>query len=867
MAGHTGSRRSGKFGESYEQRCSRKVYLSGRQAHKSGAVRVTIRRRERPERQEADVRRVGTTSRAMPRWTNLASPESVVSGLIGFLLGRAVILGAASPFGISYLAVIASSRVAAIPLTAAGVLLGMTGPVLNLRTVWPAVPVVLVTLAGRALSSRRATSKPFVLPASVLLFGFVVPTALKMSMHLPIPALPIVMLEAVIGALAAAVLDWSGICRRFVTSPADGGTISLEKVASLGLLCAGVIMGLAGIGFHGISAGAVLAGLATVITAYLGGGALGAVAGALTGLACAMSGQGLIPVAGAYALGGLVAGISRNHGKLAATAGFFAGAGLLVFQVASGGDVPVFMGQLAASGVVFLSVPRSYLYKMGRLIPSSHARSVNGNVHARRVQDLLSRKLYDFAKVFDELSSMLRQVPYDPELAERADIAHILHKVASSSCSRCRSYLFCWGDAFHRTFRDVLNLVALAELRGTVDASKINGQLRRRCIDVPGLVAAVNGTTGSYRQNLTYAKRLVEGRQMLSNQLQGAATLLKGLGMDVWARVEFETCSEEKIMRELSRLGLGVTDVSVAVRGRGRLDVTVKKGACCGDEECKKAVAPLVSRLIGRSLDASKARCGYRGGSPACDILLSPSRTYSVATSVSVFARDGQAVSGDTHSVLELADGRLVFVLSDGMGAGQAAAIESSTAVSMLERLLEAGFDDEFAVKTVNLILLLRSPGETFATLDVVTVDLVTGDGQFIKVGSSPSFIKTGRDVRVIRSVSLPAGVFDAIEVEKTPFRFSDGDLLVMVSDGVLNSVEPSPGNEEWVVSAISRMSTDEPGEVARFILDRARQQAKGKVSDDMTVLVGRVYRRQPVRRIVKEPLYHNARGFTSKGA
>jgi stage II sporulation protein E len=69
----------------------------------------------------------------------------------------------------------------------------------------------------------------------------------------------------------------------------------------------------------------------------------------------------------------------------------------------------------------------------------------------------------------------------------------------------------------------------------------------------------------------------------------------------------------------------------------------------------------------------------------------------------------------------------------------------------MLERLLEAGFDDEFAVKTANLILLLRSPGESFATLDVATMDMVTGEVQFIKAGSPPSFIKRGRQVKVIR--------------------------------------------------------------------------------------------------------------------
>ncbi len=745
----------------------------------------------------------------------------------------------------------------------------MTGPVLNARTIWPIVPVALVMLSARALSSgglRRA--RPVALPAIVLLAGFAVPAALKSLMRVSMAGLPVVALEAAIGALAAAVLDWGGVCRAPARAPAGGAVIGPEKAMSFGLLLAGVVMGLAGIGFRGISAGAILAGLVTIVAAYSGGGAFGAVAGALMGLACAMSGQGLVPVVGAYALGGLASGALRERGKLATCAGFLVGAGLLVFQVTSGEDVPVFAGQLVASGVAFLAIPLRHLYRAARFLPSSaRAKSVSADAHARRVQDVLSGKLHDFASVFQELSSMLRQVPYDPELTERADIAYLLHKVASSACGRCRSYLFCWGDAFHRTFRDVLNLVALAELKGTVDSSKINGQLRQRCVDVPGLVAAVNGATGTYRHNLAYAKRLAEGRQMFSGQLQGLAEILKGLGMDVWARVEFETASEQRIIHGLARLGLGVTEASVVVRSRGRLEVTLKKAACYGREECRIAVAPIVSRLVGRNLDAQKVRCGSRTGSPTCEIVLSPSRVYDVATSVSVFAREGQVLSGDTHSVAQLADGRLVFVLSDGMGAGEAAAIESSTAVSALERLLEAGFDDEFAVKTVNLMLLLRSAGETFATLDVATIDLVTGEGQFIKVGSPPSFIRTGRDVKVVRSSSLPAGIFDAIEVDKTPFRFSDGDLLVMVSDGVLNSVEPSAGREDWVASALSRLSTDEPAELARSILDRARQHAGGKVSDDMTVLVGRVQRHRPERAGTHEALCQVPRQLSGRGA
>ncbi|MGE5587039.1 MAG: stage II sporulation protein E [Clostridia bacterium] len=828
----------------------RRVYVSRRQERKGRSLFKRAGRRDGV----AGGGRVGGAGggRALELLLGASSPESVLSGLIGFLLGRATLLGAASPFGIAYLARVAASRSHALLLTAIGVLLGMTGPVLNSHTVWPVFPVTLVAVVGR-LMSRRAEGSPFVLPGVVLSLGFVSSLAVKTLLHVPVPSFPVAALEAVIGTTVAAVFAWGkagGHAGQTLTGRREA--VGLEEAASFGLLCAGITMGLAGMGFRGIAAGAVAAGFATIVMAYGGGGALGAASGALMGLACAMSGQGGTPVVGAYAIGGFVAGALRQYGKIAAAGGFFAGAGLLVFQVAAGAEVPEFMGQLAASGIAFMCVPRRYLYRVRTLLPSPAHGAPGGD--ARRVQELLSRKLRDFSKVFEDLSSMLRQAPYDPDLAERADVAYVLHKVAQLACSRCRSYLFCWQDAFHRTFRDVLDLAALAELKGKVDPSEVKGQLRRRCIDIAGLVAAVNGTTGAFRQNLTSARRLAEGREMLSGQLQGVAAILRGLGEDVWQRVEFETWAEERIAKELSRFGLGVSEVSVVARNKGRLDVTLKKGACCGDEECKKAVAPLVSRLLGHHIEASKVRCGARGGLPTCEVLLSQARVFGVATAASVLARGGGAVSGDTHSVIELADGRMVFVLSDGMGAGEAAAVESSTAVCMLERLLEAGFDEEFAVKTVNLILLLRSSGETFATLDVVTVDLGTGDAEFIKVGSPPSFVKTARGVRVVESATLPAGIFDAIDVERTQVKLGDGDILVMVSDGVLTSMEHSQGRGEWVASALSRLPSEQPEDIARFILDKARQHCKGKAPDDMTVLVGRVYRRLPEKRFVRNP-------------
>ena len=70
---------------------------------------------------------------------------------------------------------------------------------------------------------------------------------------------------------------------------------------------------------------------------------------------------------------------------------------------------------------------------------------------------------------------------------------------------------------------------------------------------------------------------------------------------------------------------------------------------------------------------------------------------------------------------------------------------ESGAAVAMLVRLLEAGLDLDFAVQSVNAVMLLRSDDDRFTTVDLAVVNLYTGQAEMVKAGAPPSFIKRGR--------------------------------------------------------------------------------------------------------------------------
>ncbi|MDT8902783.1 SpoIIE family protein phosphatase [Anaeroselena agilis] len=200
-----------------------------------------------------------------------------------------------------------------------------------------------------------------------------------------------------------------------------------------------------------------------------------------------------------------------------------------------------------------------------------------------------------------------------------------------------------------------------------------------------------------------------------------------------------------------------------------------------------------------------------------------------------------EKVSGDTAAVLPLPDGKAALVLSDGMGTGSRAAGDSAATVRFLERLLTAGFAVDVAVRTVNSLLLLKLPEESFTTVDMAVIDTAAGEAEFLKVGAAPSFVKRVREVATVKSSSLPVGIMQQVEIEPVRWLLAPGDVIVMVSDGVVEAPNRGAGKEAWVVNFLRRLPDCDPQEMAERILHEAEALAGPCRRDDMTVLVARV--------------------------
>ena len=212
---------------------------------------------------------------------------------------------------------------------------------------------------------------------------------------------------------------------------------------------------------------------------------------------------------------------------------------------------------------------------------------------------------------------------------------------------------------------------------------------------------------------------------------------------------------------------------------------------------------------------------------------------FGIEVGASGYARSG-SVSGDSYICRMLPDGRYIMILSDGMGKGERAALESTLAVKTLANLIEAGFEVELALKTLNSILLLKTEEEIFSTIDIAIFSRDTGRLRLYKVGAASTFIKRKDQVSAVKMAALPMGIVNGLKIDCVNVRLHAGDQIIMVSDGIIDSKRNEKGEVEepqWLTDAIMSIKSKDPATMADLLINRAVENYGIKEKDDLTVI------------------------------
>ncbi len=338
------------------------------------------------------------------------------------------------------------------------------------------------------------------------------------------------------------------------------------------------------------------------------------------------------------------------------------------------------------------------------------------------------------------------------------------------------------------------------------------------------------------RQEYLWQKKLFESRGLLADHLKEMAHIMADVAKEAY---QYRPVGERKYRQAahyLKEAGILLKNMMILENDDGHLTLSLMLKPQTQENITVQDVADLVSVAMNVRLRASGQAPLFLAGEWSV-YYFQEEPSFHILTGFAKATKETEKISGDNYTFCETEQGRMAAILSDGMGSGEKASEESGKVIEMMERLMEAGFRKEAAVQIINGALAAGEQEQNMSTLDICDLNLYTGACEFIKIGAACTFIKRDHLVDRLSARNLPLGVFQQIEPETIHRQLQDGDYIIMLSDGVLDALEQGIG-EEILPELIGKISHTNPGEIARQILNYCLHQSKGKIRDDMTVLV-----------------------------
>lgn len=746
-------------------------------------------------------------------------------------------MGEMAPFGLAFFAAVAQVTRKRASGVAVWALVGVASSGRYMETVVYLWSIFVFYRVADKLNDlpRRLVTVP------ILMFAAVTSGGLLTLLWQPVTLYQImlVLFEAIICTIGSYIFMY-GLSS--ITGSSVHKTVTGEMLICSVVILAAAVAGLGAVSIWGYSIRSIAGALLVMSLAFGGGPGAGSAVGVASGLVIGLT-EGNVPVAVAlYSLAGTLAGVFRSLGKYAVILGYLLGAAIVALGFAQDRDIMLVLAETSVAAVAFIAVPAKWTRRWNKAVSESTCECAP---HAAD-SNMVIAKLENISGMFNDLAGAFGQISAGArEKIREAELTRLLSAVGDRVCGQCARRTECWERDFYRTYQALLETLSLAETPGGLHPQALPQILRDSCLKRTDIIETVSLVAERNSNNLYWQKRIAESRQMVTEQMRATASIIAILA----AEVRKEPCADShmgRLLKEKSALlGCELSEVQVTSE-RGVAAVELYKNPCAGTRECINTVLPLAANMLKQKMTLH-ADCGNGSRSKQCRVSMQVASRYSLRAGMSSAAKLAGSVSGDTCSVVNLEHGKILMMLSDGMGSGIQAASESKMAVNFLERLMAAGFDVDIAVKTVNSMLLLRMPEECFATVDMAVIDAFSGEAEFLKIGSAPSFVKRVREVTTIKSVALPIGILNQIEIEPVKMPLAPGDIIVMVSDGISELGQRGLDRENWVANFLRRQATVHPQELADKLLQQAFEMAGGKARDDMTVLAAIVIERPAI--------------------
>ena len=621
---------------------------------------------------------------------------------------------------------------------------------------------------------------------------------------------------------------------------------SIEEVIGASLLLAIAVGGLGDLSILGFSIRNILSILIVMILGWKNGILVGTTSGVTIGVTLGVISESEPIMIAAYAISGMIAGILNRFGKIGVVVGFALG-NIVLAYVSNGYTVElIHFKEILIASIGLLLVPKNLHIDIeefmgnSKFLPSNSGRVLNKSTEVAEILNNVSDAINEMATGYrgldtenkeDENEKTNKQIfisellnnlePYKDNMLYD-DIANPDGKIIDEIFN----YLL---DKQEISRKDLLKI--FADCNSYIigfDDKDISKKLEENIMQ---MVRTINVSYKVSKSDFIWRKKVAENKKNIGKQLSGVSKAIKSMAKGIEDDIENEKKYErekQEIIELLAQRDIQIDDITIKKENRFIIEIYLK-------EVLEHSKVEMIEKILSKILQEKIVLSGEVSQNDRL-VFLSADK-YVMAMGTAKSTKTKSKISGDSMINVRLKDGKYLVAISDGMGSGKEAKNSSTQALQLLQNLLLSGFDKKISLDLINNALINQNQ-EIFATLDIAIVDLYQGNIEFIKSAACPTYIKNNKRVQMIKSNSLPTGILENSKVQSFDKDIENGEIMVLCSDGILDSNVEYKNKELWIKYLLEDIDTNNTQKIANLILEEAIDNNYGISKDDMSVIV-----------------------------
>lgn len=529
------------------------------------------------------------------------------------------------------------------------------------------------------------------------------------------------------------------------------------------------------------------------------------------------------------AFSGLIAGVLSKFGKVPVIIFFILGNVYLSYFTNNFTELTMRASEILIASFSLLFIPKVLELKLENIFNKN-------NTLTKPYENILDsasdakNKIGAMSELFDSLADIEIESSIDDEKETRDVIRKYIIDYIENACIGCKDIKSC----LEKKSLDITVDYIADKLENN---ENINKSMLNDCETSEKIINDIREIYANMKLTRILKQKEKENSAKLSNQYKEVSKILSNISNNIKNNPIPQDKVQMKLREELKFYGYIVYEDELKREGQN-IEYTFVTDILTNIDKQKKQIISLASDILEQKVTIKLILNSSKKEKSRIKIVSKPD--YDVQNAISHDIKTGEEVSGDSFITMELQDLKHLSVLSDGAGSGAQASKGSSTVINMLEKLLNGGFNEQKAVEIINSVVKLKGNDSIFSTLDSFIFDLKTGEAQFIKLGSAPTYILQNGRITTINNINIPIGLVKNTDYIPIVKKLNNNDIVIQVTDGIIKEDMNVTNNfltEYLQTLDVSKTSKTISDDIHKLVL----KENKGILNDDMTVIVTKI--------------------------